>query len=77
MIYQGVPEPSKISPQWHGWMHYTSDLPPTQKTPVQYAWMKDPQPNMTGTKLAYVPKGHINRGGKRAPTVADYEAWKP
>jgi NADH:ubiquinone oxidoreductase subunit len=77
VIYQGLPEPSKVVPQWHGWLHYTSDLLPIRKAPVHYPWMREPQPNLTGTKLAYVPKGHINRGGERAAATSDYEAWKP
>lgn len=77
VIYNGKAEPTKVPPQWHGWLHYTQDLPPTENTLVQYGWMKEPQPNLTGTELAYVPAGHVSRGGKHARTVADYEAWKP
>ena len=29
VIYKGYAEASKISPDWHGWMHYTFDEPPT------------------------------------------------
>ncbi len=77
VIYNGIVEPTKVPPEWHGWLHYTSDLLPNPQTPVQQAWSKEPVPNLTGTKLAYVPPGHVNRGGERASTIADYDAWKP
>ena len=77
VIYKGLAEPSKVTPDWHGWLHYTTETPPTEKPPVHYPWMKEPVPNLTGTTLAYVPSGHVNRGGRRQPTVADYDAWKP
>jgi NADH:ubiquinone oxidoreductase subunit len=77
VIYNGLAEPTKVPPVWHGWLHYTTDALPTETPGVHYAWMKEPQPNLTGTTLAYVPPGHVNRGGQRAHTVADYEPWKP
>jgi NADH:ubiquinone oxidoreductase subunit len=77
VIYKGLVEPTKVPPIWHGWLHYTTDDLPLEKTAVQYAWNKEPQPNLTGTPLAYVPAGHVNRGAERAASVADYQAWKP
>lgn len=77
VIYKGLNEPTKVPPEWHGWLHYTTDALPAQKPPVKHSWMKEPLPNLTGTTLAYVPPGHINRGAERAPSVADYQAWKP
>ena len=77
VIYKGLAEPTKVPPHWHGWLHYTTDVLPTEQNPLAYTWMKEPLPNLTGTKLAYVPQGHVNRGGERAATVADYEPWKP
>src|SRR3546814_186875 len=29
VIYTGYAEASKVSPDWHGWLHYTFDEPPT------------------------------------------------
>ena len=29
VIYSGVAEASTIPPSWHGWMHHTVDVPPT------------------------------------------------
>ena len=40
-------------------------------------WEKDHLPNLTGTVLAWRPKGAISRGGERQAATGDYEAWKP
>lgn len=77
VIYKGMAEPSKIPPEWHGWMHYTLDAPPTQRSVHHHAWEKQHLPNLTGTSGAYLPQGHLAKGGHRAPATADYEAWKP
>lgn len=76
VIYNGCAEASKIPAQWHGWMHYTSDTVPVG-TSRRYSWQKEHLPNLTGTAGAYMPPGHILRGGRHAPATADYEAWKP
>ena len=28
VIYQGEPEASRVPPDWHGWLHYTTNTPP-------------------------------------------------
>ncbi len=77
VIYNGMAEPSKVPPEWHGWLHQTVDVPPSQRNVQHYAWEKPHLPNLTGTKGAYLPPGSLARGGKRAEATADYEAWKP
>ncbi len=77
VTYKGYAEPSKIPPDWHGWMHYTVDEPPTRAPLRRRAWEKDHLPNLTGTVYAWKPKGSIARGGERARAIGDYEAWKP
>ena len=78
VIYNGIAEPSKIPPSWHGWMHYTTDHIPTDADmQPRYEWEKTHLPNLTGTDLAYRPPGHITRGGKRDKATGDYEAWSP
>jgi NADH:ubiquinone oxidoreductase subunit len=77
VIYHGIAEPSKVPPEWHGWLHYTLDqLPATRKIP-HYNWQKPHLPNLTGTKGAYVPPGHLLGGAHRSKTTSDYEPWKP
>lgn len=75
VIYHGESEASRISPEWHGWMHFTWDEPPTE-APLQHkAWEKPHQENLTGTTGAYAPAGSIRRV---TPEVRkDYEAWQP
>jgi NADH:ubiquinone oxidoreductase subunit len=77
VIYKGYADASKVTPDWHGWLHYTFDEPPTTEPFVVKAWEKAHQPNLTGTVHAYKPQGAIARGGERQRASGDYEAWKP
>ncbi|MCC1480020.1 NADH:ubiquinone oxidoreductase subunit NDUFA12 [Roseibaca sp. Y0-43] len=75
VIYNGESEASRISPEWHGWLHHTWDEPPTDKPLAHKPWEKPHQENLTGTALAYAPAGSIRRA---QPTERrDYEAWTP
>lgn len=76
VVYNGEAEPSRVPPEWHGWLHYTVDSPPNPDQPRR-PWQKDPVPNLTGTPLAYRPSGHEYQGGKRARGTGDYEPWTP
>ncbi|WP_322895110.1 MULTISPECIES: NADH:ubiquinone oxidoreductase subunit NDUFA12 [unclassified Yoonia] len=75
VIYNGEMEASRISPDWHGWLHRTWDQPPTELALVHKAWEKPHQANLTGTMAAYAPAGSI----RRTMPVArkDYDSWKP
>jgi len=75
VLYRGKAEPSKVPAEWHGWLHYTLDAP--IKNAPKYFWKKPHIPNLTGTANAYVPPGHLLRGGHRDASTSDYEAWKP
>jgi NADH:ubiquinone oxidoreductase subunit len=77
VIYKGIPEASKVPANWHGWLHYTSDELPDANSAVQFDWIKEHLPNLTGTKNAYRPAGDINSGKEKIKTVGDYQAWKP
>jgi len=46
---------SMIPAEWFGWMHHKTDIPPTEKPPVHYDWMKEHDMNPSGTKDQYVP----------------------
>ena len=76
VLYKGSAEPSKVPPEWHGWLHYVDKFPPAA---LQYShpWEKPHLPNLTGTAQAYYPPGHILSGGKRDKATGDYEAWQP
>ena len=90
VMYRGEAEASSIPPEWHAWLHYTTDMP--IPTTVRRAWQKPHEPNLTGTPAgyrhkpccgspatfgAYRPPGSDYRGGKRAPATGDYESWTP
>lgn len=77
VLYNGMAEPSKVPPEWHGWLHYTLDAPPAERQVKAHVWQKSAQPNLSGTMGAYLPAGHVARGGKHAPTTAEYESWTP
>ena len=77
VVYHGIAEASRVPPDWHGWLHHTFKEPPTTEPLTRRAWEKDHLPNMTGTPLAYHPKGSLSRAGGPSDVVDDYEAWKP
>ncbi|OWF55729.1 NADH dehydrogenase [ubiquinone] 1 alpha subcomplex subunit 12-like [Mizuhopecten yessoensis] len=46
---------SQIPAEWHGWMHYVTDNPPTKVPPKPRKWFAEHTENMTGTSDDYVP----------------------
>ncbi|WP_119677965.1 NADH:ubiquinone oxidoreductase subunit NDUFA12 [Indioceanicola profundi] len=77
VLYNGEPDASKIPPEWHGWLHYTTAEPLPDNSPFRQPWQKEHVPNLTGTLNAYRPSGHTYAGGKRARATGDYEPWTP
>ncbi|MBX9942931.1 MAG: NADH:ubiquinone oxidoreductase subunit NDUFA12 [Reyranella sp.] len=75
VIYNGDVEASRVPADWHGWLHYTSDVPPPAGGLPRKTWQKSHERNQTGTDNAYRPPGHtLSRGDKPKP---HYEAWRP
>jgi NADH:ubiquinone oxidoreductase subunit len=72
--YAGAMEASAVPPEWHAWLHYTTDAPLEQ---AARPWQKPHQANPTGTPAGYRPPGHDYAGGQRAAATGDYEAWTP
>jgi len=72
VAYKGIAEASKIPAEWHGWMHYSTDITPININTHRFSWQKIHLPNLTGTKNFYSPK---NSSVKK--TNAEYEAWNP
>jgi NADH:ubiquinone oxidoreductase subunit len=72
--FAGPADASLVPPEWHAWLHYTTDAP---LAPVKRPWIKPHEPNLTGTALSYRPPGHDYEGGKRAAATGDYESWTP
>ena len=75
VAYAGAPEASLVPPEWHAWLHYTTDEPLVER--MRRPWEKPHMPNATGTPASYRPPGHDYRGGTRARATGDYEAWTP
>ena len=75
VVYVGAPEASLVPPEWHAWLHYTTEAPLVEQ--ARHAWEKPHLPNLTGTPASYRPPGHDYQGGTRARATGDYEAWTP
>jgi NADH:ubiquinone oxidoreductase subunit len=77
VIYSGTVEASRVPPEWHGWLHHTFDLPPTEEPLKRKSWELEHEPNLTGMPQAWHPEGSLSKDGKRPPATGDYEAWQP
>jgi NADH:ubiquinone oxidoreductase subunit len=75
VVYPGAPEASTVGPEWHAWLHYTTDAP-LADTGLR-PWWKPHLPNQTGTAASYRPAGHDYQKGQRARGTGDYESWSP
>ena len=76
--YAQMMEASTVPPEWHGWLHHQTDAIPNEDgMSFRKPWQKPHLPNVTGTDLAYRPKGHILAKGTRQKATGDYEAWNP
>ncbi|MCC7321121.1 MAG: NADH:ubiquinone oxidoreductase subunit NDUFA12 [Rubellimicrobium sp.] len=75
VIYNGEVEGSRVSPDWHGWLHRTWNEPPTERPLAHKPWERPHVANLTGTPAAHVPAGSIRRA--EPLRRADYEAWSP
>ena len=75
VIYNGEMQASRVAPDWHGWLHFTWDQPPTRAPLAHKAWEVPHVENLTGSAAAYAPPGSMRAA---APVArADYEAWAP
>jgi len=77
VIYSGYAEASMIPPGWHGWMHHTTDIPPSRDGYTPREWQKPHRPNLTGTAEAYRPSGSTLASGQRPQATGDYSPWTP
>ena len=74
VIYKGAVEASKAPPEWHAWLHRTSDAPPSEKPLVNKPWQQPHMPNLTGTDRAYRPPGQRHKDQAMPPP---YQPWRP
>lgn len=77
VLYKDMPDPTSVPPEWHGWLHHGFAEPLPKESAYHKPWQRPHQPNLTGTEAAYLPPGHATRGGHRAKTTSDYQAWNP
>lgn len=75
VMFNGEAEASRIDADWHGWLHHTWKEPPTERPLTHRKWEKPHLENLTGTALAYAPKGSIRQVDPMERK--DYEAWNP
>ena len=75
VLYKGEAEASAVPPEWHAWLHHTTDVPIPMSS--RKPWQLPHQQNLTGTAGSYRPPGHDYRGGHRPPATGDYESWTP
>jgi NADH:ubiquinone oxidoreductase subunit len=77
VIYAGEAEASSVPPSWHGWLHHTVDVPPTEERYQARPWQKPHRPNLTGTPAAHRPTGSTLSQGRRPKATGDYKPWIP
>ena len=77
VTYRDQSEASLVPPEWHGWLHYTVDVPPTEESYQPHPWQTAYRPNLTGTSQAYRPPGSTLNPGAVKPAPLDYEPWQP
>ena len=77
VLYSKEAEPTRVPPGWVGWLHGRIKEPPSEEPLSSPHFEAEPMPNATGTAEAYLPPGAVQRGGQRAPSTGDYEAWRP
>lgn len=75
VLFNGENEASRISPDWHGWLHHTWDQPPTKEPLAHKEWEQPHLANQTGTNMAYAPAGSLRQAHPQ--DRRDYEAWQP
>ncbi len=73
VVYKGEINASKITSDWHSWIHHTSNIKPVEKNYNKYPWQKPHLENKTGTNELYKP----NKISKKSKDFKKYETWKP
>ncbi len=75
VIYNGEAEASRVSPDWHGWLHRTWNDTPVAKPLVHKACGAPHQEKPDRHACCLCACGSLNRA---APVKrSDYDAWQP
>ncbi|CAF3314685.1 unnamed protein product [Rotaria socialis] len=59
---------SQVPPEWHRWLQYITDDPPTTTPIKRHPWMIDHIENKTGTRQSYMPYSTVR------PKI---QSWQP
>lgn len=70
VVYAKKNDPTQVCPEWHGWLHHTTDKQPTPLSYPRKSWRKPHQVNQAGQTTNQVPV----RACKTAKKT--YEAWR-
>jgi len=73
VVYNGRVESSKITPEWHLWIHSLSNNIPREGL-KKFNWQKKYEGNLTGTIKAYKPEGSLS--SEKNKKTKKYETWK-
>lgn len=77
VIYNGYADASRVPPDWHNWLHHTTDTAPSEVAYEPKEWQKPHRPNMTGTSEAWRPPGSVLTPSRRPTATGDYDPWTP
>ncbi len=67
VLYNGQVEASRVPPEWHAWLHYTTEDPISEAN--RKSWQTPHVANLTGTSGAFRPA--------KTSVTGEYEAWTP
>jgi len=73
VIYKDKIESTKITPEWHLWIHFLTNNTPDSKI-NKFEWQKKHEENLTGTSKAHKPDGSLASDSKK--NMKKYETWK-
>ncbi|MEM7073343.1 MAG: NADH-ubiquinone oxidoreductase subunit NDUFA12 family protein [Pseudomonadota bacterium] len=74
VVYRSEREASQVPPLYHGWLHHTLSEFPNPDETMPYRWMREHQPNPTGSEHAHRPAG-LAPDQQIKPSHA--ESWRP
>jgi NADH:ubiquinone oxidoreductase subunit len=70
---------SRVTPEWHAWLHYVSDKPgPAMRAEFGQPWVTVHKQNPSLDRDShYVPPGHWKNKAPRGRVGPKYESWLP
>ncbi len=77
VVYAKLCDASNVTPDWHGWLHFMTDLYPENELFDHWSWQKMPLPNLTGTVFAYHSKENVRLKMEKRETLGGYVPWQP